>query len=43
MPARERRFGPPTATGKTADDEQLLRAEAAVRHLVDTVLCHGLS
>jgi D-alanyl-D-alanine carboxypeptidase len=30
-----------TASGKTDDDEQLLRAEAAVRRLIDTALCRG--
>ncbi|RKN46906.1 serine hydrolase domain-containing protein [Streptomyces hoynatensis] len=29
------------ASGKTEDDEQLLRAEAALRQLMDTVLCRG--
>lgn len=31
-----------TASGKTDDDEQLLRAEEAVRRLVDTALCRGV-
>jgi D-alanyl-D-alanine carboxypeptidase len=31
-----------TGTGKTTDDEQLLGAEAAVRRLMDTVLCRGV-
>jgi D-alanyl-D-alanine carboxypeptidase len=31
-----------TASGKTDDDEQLLRAEEAVRQLVDTALCRGV-
>lgn len=30
------------ATSGTADEEQFLRAQEAVRHLVDTVLCRGL-
>jgi D-alanyl-D-alanine carboxypeptidase len=30
------------ASGTTTDDEQLLGAEAAVRHLVDAVLCRGV-
>ncbi|GAB2756173.1 serine hydrolase domain-containing protein [Streptomyces bullii] len=30
------------ATGKVAEDEPLLRAEAAVQRLVDTVLCEGV-
>jgi hypothetical protein len=38
----ERRSIVVVANSATADDDQFVRAQAAVRRLVDTVLCQGV-